>query len=89
MRAECEFHREPGVGIGEPVAEQLLELVDPVPDGLRVHVEARGELVVGTARLQPGHESGGHAVTLLGGEVGEGSVEVLAQLVGEKWIGEQ
>jgi hypothetical protein len=33
--AQRELHRQPGVRVGQLVAEQLLELVDPVPEGLR------------------------------------------------------
>jgi hypothetical protein len=82
--AQRELHRQPGVRVGQLVAEQLLELVDPVPDGLRVHVEARGDLPVRAPRLQPHQEGGRHAVALLGGEIGECGFGLLAQLVGEE-----
>ena len=82
--AQRELHRQPGVRIGELVAEESAQLVDPVADGLRVHVEAGGDLVVRAPGLQPDEQSARHAIALLGREARERGLGLLPQLVGEE-----
>jgi hypothetical protein len=65
-RPQRDLELEAAVGIAQLVAEQILHLTQPVPDGLRVHVHMLRHLVGVTAGLEPGQQRLGQPI-LLGG----------------------
>jgi hypothetical protein len=63
-RPQRDLELEAAVGIAQLVAEQILHLTQPVPDGLRVHVHMLRHLVGVTAGLEPGQQRLGQPILL-------------------------
>lgn len=79
---------EPQIRIAQLVAEQLLDLPQPVPDGLRVDVDLLRHLRGVLAELQPGQQRLGDPVPLAGPQPGQRREAAPAQRPGQVLVGE-
>jgi hypothetical protein len=76
------------VGIAQLVAEQILHLAQPVPDGLRVHVHMLRYLVGVAAVLEPGQQRLGQPILLGGAKALQRGEPGRPQGVGQLLVGE-
>jgi FSR family fosmidomycin resistance protein-like MFS transporter len=86
--AQRDLQLEPAVRVPQLVAEQLVDLPQPVPHGLRVDVHPVRHLGGVLAELQPGQQRLGDPVLLAGPQPGQRREAAAAQRPGQVLVGQ-